>query len=211
MGHETEHLIQTLRDGNPRDVVAAGRQLIEHLAQNPFLVTLNIHPIGFLHAKLADSGRQTVRLHLWPSPPIAPQDPPWLVHRHAWPLTSYVLHGSVINELYDVDQEADGARCLYAVEYEDQISVMRSIGLLATCERKSRQAYSAGEKYQVNRSEFHSTTAASHEPTATIAVTGTPSDDPPLVVGEAKASPEYRFQRRTIDATASAAVLDSFQ
>lgn len=211
MGVEYQHLLNAVRSDNTHDVVAAGRSLVSILAKEPELVTIAAHPVGFGHAKILEEDDLTIRLHLWPIPAIEPQDPPWLVHRHAWPLTSYVICGAITNELYSVTRNVDGPRRLYSVGYEDNTSIMRATSERVDCIQSEAFGVGPGERYDVGSSAFHSTRAFAPEPTATIAVTGRITGDPPLVVGSSDGQGEYRFARSEFDRSRTREVLGSLR
>ncbi len=202
-------LADAVRSKSADDVVGISRSLLHLLAEEPSLLTVTVHPVGFGHAKLVEDENLTIRLHLWPIPAIPPQDPPWLVHRHAWPLTSYVIYGGVTNELYVVNAEEEGPYRLYSVGYEGTTSVMHATPQRISCTLDSECQVDASGKYHIAASSFHSTTANSTKPTATIAVTGRMTGDPPTVVGSADGRAEYRFGRAELPAAHVAEILSS--
>jgi hypothetical protein len=206
---DIDRLIAAARRAEAHSVVSIALELLAAAARDPGLLPLNAHPVGFAHAKLGDFDGCTVRLHIWPTPPIAPQDPPWLVHRHAWALTSYVVKGSVSNELFSVSASQGGDHLLYEVGYNDGESVMTATSMRVRCTLSSSEQITEGNRYTVPPDAFHCTVAVGTEPTATIAVTGKPSGPPPLVVGTPAPNLEYRFRRRVINKKAAQAIFAS--
>ncbi|HWM55516.1 MAG TPA: hypothetical protein VNO20_09030 [Solirubrobacterales bacterium] len=209
MAFDINALATAVRAGSTREVLLAAQSLIAILREDPDLVALTAHPVGFAHAKLAETDRSAIRLHLWPIPPIATQDPPWLVHRHAWPLTSYVVHGAVINQTYRVTRDKHGSNRLYSVGYDRDVSVMTATDVRVSYELEEEQTVTAGERYLVDPNVFHSTLAAFSEPTATIAVTGAPHGGAPSVIGAATGDSEYQFKRRDLSTEQGRTILNS--
>lgn len=208
---DLDRLKSELECGSIAGVQAAAANLIDVLAEHPNLVALNRHPVGFAHAKLAETDQGAIRLHVWPVPGIEPQHPPWLVHRHAWTLTSYVVRGAVVNQTYTVSANANGPHRLYTVGYEDSVSVMTAVDGPVACSLASSTKIAAGARYPVAASDFHSTVPDSDEPTATIAITSEPSDLPPLVVGTADGDADYRFKRERFAAKVAKCYFRSLQ
>lgn len=211
MGARYGQLLNAVRSESATHVVAAGRSLIALLSDNPKLVAVTEHPVGFAHAKILEEPDLTIRLHIWPIPAIAPQDPPWLVHRHMWPLTSYVIYGSVVNKLYAVHPHEEGSHRLYSVTYKGGKSIMTATTDRVTCDLESQHEFSVDDRYEVDPAAFHSTCAASGRPTATIAVTGPPTGEPPRVVGALNGRASYRFSRKVIDPLRASVIFHSLR
>jgi hypothetical protein len=204
-----DELVGAARRDEPSSVVCAALDLLADAAKDPKLLVLDAHPVGFAHAKLAEFDGLTVRLHIWPDPPIDPQNPPWSVHRHAWPLTSYVIRGSVRNQLFSVLERKGGDHLLYEVGYDGGESVMRATSIRARCLPSTVEQVDEGERYTVPRDAFHCTIGGAAEPTVTIAVTGEPSGMPPLVVGTPTRQSEYRFKRRALSPDLAQVIFES--
>lgn len=193
-----------LARGRVPGVCAAALELIEELVARPDVVALNRHPLGFAHAKLGTFEGGVIRLHIWPSEPIPVQDPPWLIHRHSWHLTSYVFRGGVENNIYEIEPDDRGDRRLYTVGYEGDSSVMKATDKVVTCVTLSSQEVLEGHRYEVDGSAFHSTNTASRMPTATIAITGKSSGQVPTVIGALDGVNAYRFRREVFSASKAA-------
>ncbi len=106
--------LHDLLDVEEVDVERVRALLQEQLAQ--WLATQDypagvIHPLTFLYFPLHRTDTQTLRLHIWPSGRTYEDPTTSEYHKHAWSLTSYVISGSVQNELPTVTpidaQDAD--------------------------------------------------------------------------------------------------------
>jgi hypothetical protein len=210
MALDVNPLVRAIEHGNVGNVCDAAGELLLQLRAEPELVTVMAHPVGFAHVALTSAGNMTIRLHLWPLRELQPQKPRWLIHRHAWPLTSYVFRGSVRNHLYDVSRSTDGRHRLYSVGYEQGDSIMKPTDIRVSCDLASDEEISAGNRYDVSSAAFHSTVLGEGLPAATIAVTGPPSAEPPFVVGSYDQPREYRFERRLLTETEAREVFACF-
>jgi hypothetical protein len=211
MAVDSRQFLAAISAGDQVAAVDAARQILATVLEDPGLVEPNRHPVGFIHAKLDQQGPHAVRLHIWPVPSIPPQDPPWLIHRHAWKLESTVLFGSVVNRLYEVSPDPAASRRLYEVGYDDLESVMRQLDEPVDCCLSSEEMIREGQTYSVAESAFHSTHAPDDVAAATIAVTGEPSGSAPLVVGDVDGESEYRFARQPIDLGSFQTYLHAFR
>ena len=155
------------------------------------------HPLGFIHAPLSerpDSSR--LRLHLWPKEPFEPQSPAWFVHRHAWPLRSFVVQGKICDRRYRVREAPDGPDRLYEAAYKSGHSVLNPTATTVSWELATKSIEEQGSLYAVPSEAFHASEALA--PSVTIAESGQPSGKAPLVIGDHHAA-VISYRRRCLE------------
>lgn len=189
------------------ELVALCSQVLREIERDPGAITARLQPLGFVHAELLKSNEGTFRLHLWPQPPVRPQSPAWHVHRHPWPLRSYVIRGAVRNSEYQVQPVARSSRRLYDVGYEGGISRLTATHQAVGCTCVKEETYDAGTTYEVPVDTFHATSGCASQPAATLAVVGPSESRRPLVVGEFAGRETYEFVRAEVSAVELSAIL----
>jgi hypothetical protein len=165
-------------------------------------VSASWHPLGFFRVEVArDSlGRRYV-VHCWPAEERRTQNPAWLIHRHAWPLESVVLHGRLRDLEFEdaVPEVSDVAGALYvAFSGGPDLSVLSkhsddTIDLAGASER----TWYGGESYSVPLYRFHLTTVQKGESCVTLARIGEKKVQQAQVVGDVRGPREltYRHER----------------
>lgn len=142
----------------------------------------------------------TLRLHIWPDNVRSRQVPDWPVHSHPWHLRSYILLGSAVNAIYTVKSERTASgHCLYAVSYDGTDSVMRATDGAVSCILSSSTRFAAGDKYDVEESEYHATHVPDNTLAATIVATWDVREGGGHVVGQSGYETEYRFRRQVCE------------
>jgi hypothetical protein len=154
------------------------------------------HVLGFCHIAVGEQQDRTLRLHLWPNPPLPLAHPPWPIHTHGWTVDSFVAVGAIENVLYDVDPDADGESELYRVEYRATDSARVSTGERVSCEVRHREAHVAGSYYAIQRNDFHASRVLS-DFAATLVVTG-PRDGSARVVGYFGVEKVFSYPRKKV-------------
>ena len=191
---KASELLQGFRSEDWKSVQALGNELLAELIDQPERYTATAHPLGFVHALVTEAPDKTrVRLHLWPTIPYRQQEPAWLVHRHSWPLTSFVVAGDINDRRFEVTPAANGDRRLYETTYVGDESVLTASPSLAVCSPAGSRRWRAGEHYVVPQDAFHASVATG--PAVTIAVSGTPLGTPAVVVGTVNGPAEVRYAR----------------
>jgi hypothetical protein len=170
---------------------------------------LNIHPLGFLHVKLADiASVGQLRLHIWLRGTRYVQNPPWTIHRHTKNLHSHVLTGEIVNRIYEVSKHGEPqTNKLYGVEYESGSSVLVDLEEGVTCSTTSRVKYAAPSSYSVRYDQYHSSDVPEDQFTVTMAVFAEGRQTETRVVGDIDGDSEYRYERQEIGVTRSRAIL----
>jgi hypothetical protein len=180
--------------------------VLRAIADAPETVAATAHPLGFVHVVLCerDDGSR-LRLHLWPQEPFEAQSPFWAVHRHGWPLTSFVVSGRVRDERYALAADPSGDRRVYVTGYEGDRSVLRVTNRVVRCQSAASSCWPAGAVYRLAADDFHSSSA--EVPSVTVVESGAPTRDSPLVLGDLDGPERVVYERRELSVSELAGVL----
>lgn len=171
--------------------------LLDGVRTGKIVLDATAHPLGFIHAPLADRRNGSrLRLHLWPEEPFEPQSPAWFVHRHAWPLRSFVVRGRIRDRRYRVIEAADGSSWLYNTVYKPGRSVLTPSSITVCCSPLNSSIEEQGSVYLVPPDAFHASEALIRS--VTVAESGVPTGIPPVVVGE-HFEREVSYRRRKVE------------
>ena len=94
------------------------------------------------------------------------------MHSHSWDLLSHVLHGSVRNELIEVDRRArrpgtgGSTRCAASPTVDEMAATDR----LVTAATATVETHSAGDSYALRAGGFHTSEVAAGQPAVTVAL-----------------------------------------
>ncbi|QJT04442.1 hypothetical protein G9272_32535 [Streptomyces asoensis] len=112
-----------------------------------------LHPLDFVCMPLWRKGGLGLCLHVWPwseekSSPI--------IHAHSWDLWSYVICGTILNDVMSVRDEGERPEfALYVVTSRGRVDEFQETGRLVTCARRERQEIQAGQIYRLSSGRFH--------------------------------------------------------
>lgn len=111
------------------------------------------HPLEFVCLPLWREGTSGLCLHVWPGDG---HDSSPVVHAHSWDLWSYVVCGTVVNEVMRVrDDGTDPGHGLYAVTSRGRVDEFRDTGRRVVCAPGERQEIPAGQVYRLSSGRFH--------------------------------------------------------
>ena len=101
------------------------------------LVTSNIefiwHPLGFIMGTLITEKEMRLRIHIWSKKYSKPQEPYWNIHTHIFHLKSWIISGSILNTLYEIEEVNESENCIYEVHYNDNKSILKKSNKLIGC------------------------------------------------------------------------------
>ncbi|HEY6425524.1 MAG TPA: hypothetical protein VIY28_20235 [Pseudonocardiaceae bacterium] len=81
-----------------------------------------------------------------------------MIHAHSWDLVSYVLYGSVHNELIDVtDVPDEAAYRVFEIRSAEDVDEVRETPRLVRCEIKAAELNRQGDRYSLAAGVFHTT------------------------------------------------------
>ncbi len=118
------------------------------------------HPLGFVCLPLERSGDQGVCVHVWSDRLARAMPTTSATHAHSWDLVSYVLYGSVRNELISVeDAAAEPTHRLFEVHSDTDGDELRRTGRLVRRQGRTGESHRQGEVYTLPAGVFHETVA----------------------------------------------------
>jgi hypothetical protein len=116
------------------------------------------HPLGFVCIPVDRSGEQGVCVHVWSDGLPSARPTTSAVHAHSWDLVSYVLYGSLRNELVDVtDAPDDPAYRVFEVHSGGDVDEVRETPRLVRCEVGTAELIRQGDTYTLPAGVFHAT------------------------------------------------------
>jgi hypothetical protein len=150
---------RALRDGTagqdfPRWIIS----LLSGVAQNRRNVTGVRHPLGFLCLPLERTGGAGICVHIWSDslPRMNPTTSP--IHAHSWDLVSYVLYGSLRNEVIDViDTPDDPTYRVLEVRSSQDVDELRETTRLVRAKVRTVELHQPGDVYSLAAGTFHAT------------------------------------------------------
>ncbi len=168
------------------------------------------HPLGFFRLEFgADRDGWRYAVHCWPAGYRSTQEPSWLIHRHVWPLESFVAVGGLIDRQYhavDGDADAEGTK------YEVEVSPGQS-ALVRTAEslRVARLRESVHEKqfYNVDSMLYHESDVPLGDECITVVRIGPRVKNSSDVLGDSNGPERLLYERRPVDLGTRQAVLQA--
>lgn len=150
---------RAMRDGTARLAVPRwASDVLGEVAQNPTSVVGVRHPLGFMCLPVERTGESGVCVHVWSDsfPRESPTTSP--MHAHSWDLISYVLYGSVRNELIDVtDMVDEAAYRVFEIRSRGDVDEVRETPRLVRCEVRAAELNHQGDIYSLDAGVFHAT------------------------------------------------------
>jgi hypothetical protein len=187
-----------LSKSNHGEIVEVVCELLRDLQKKPEFHLSSWHPFGFLKLNLGtakDIG--DIRLHIWYPGIRRIQDPPgWTVHKHNWDLTSHILSGFLINEMYEVSfLDDDFTHRIYDVSYDKGVSISSATEKKVSYHLTTTEKFEAGQIYEIPVNKFHATHVPEGILTSTIAITTNKINIVPEVIGPVDGEDKYLWQR----------------
>lgn len=159
------------------------------------------HPLGFIYLKLGKvlDGKGTLRFHIWSKKYTKIQDDDFLVHKHLFSFKSFILTGSLTNELYRLKEKNSSniyTHSVYSVSYENgtDISILTKSEKKVRCLNYFKSKFQKGDIYEMDIDDFHKSIVHS-DLLATFCLTYNHQEIPPMVIGNLKGMEEYRYER----------------
>jgi hypothetical protein len=188
-----------------RDIPRWASAVLDEIAQHRTTIAGVRHPLGFMCLPVERTGEAGVCVHIW-SDRLARANPTTsTMHAHSWDLISYVLYGSVRNEIIDViDTPDDAAYRVFEVRSGADIDELRATPRLVCSELRTTELNHPGDIYSLAAGVFHTTVV--HGEAATVALGSGHRGMMDLSLGEiTRKTHRIRRQRCSRDETAHAA------
>jgi hypothetical protein len=166
------------------------------------------HPLGFFWLSLTDrAATRALRLHLWPENPVI-QNPDFLVHDHAFSFSSFVLHGEIRNDEYEVTENNEGKKQLFKVEYDQANSLLRPSGVRVNCRLAHSAICKTGTFYSLSAQAYHATTVPENKFAATLVLTTAERTKTAHVIGPATSKEAHTCERLPVEGRQAGGYLD---
>lgn len=167
------------------------RYILGHAILSPKLQWRH-HGIGVLQAYLHEGDHET-RVHVWHPDLVLPEFTPenGLVHDHRFGFTSFVMHGAIYDEAWELEVDNGGEWQIHTTQnarsFKEQTG--EQYGAHTDIKPEDARRYSlrreghwheAGQKYQIEPREFHMTRV--QDLTVTVVVKTSLVDGPAKIV-----------------------------
>lgn len=116
------------------------------------------HPLGFVCIPIERTGERGVCVHVWSDRLATAQPTTSPIHAHSWRLVSYVLYGTVHNELFGVHDVCDEPEYrLFRIVSVGDVDEMRETPRLVRAHIDSTESVRRGGVYSMPAGVFHNT------------------------------------------------------
>lgn len=155
------------------------------------------HPLGFVCLPVERTSEAGVCVHVWSEHLTRASLTTSTVHAHSWDLISYVLYGSVRNEVIDViDAPSDATYRVFEVRSSGDIDELCETPRLVRSEIRATELMGPGEVYSLAAGVFHTTVV--HGEAATVALGSSRPGAMDLSLGEITTK-THRIRRQRCD------------
>jgi hypothetical protein len=160
-----------IQRGNAADTVPGlALSMLRDIVSGRSGMTAVRHPLGFLCFPAQRRGKHGVCLHLWASA-LGGVVPMFQVHSHSWDLTSYVLYGTVRNQLIRVTEApASATHRVFEVRSHGDVDELHATSRLVSFEPEAECECGPGRVYEVPAGKFHRTVLPGDRDVATVAL-----------------------------------------
>jgi hypothetical protein len=197
---------RAMRDGPAgRTVPRWASGVLGEVARNRTSVVGVRHPLGFVCLPIERTGGAGVCVHVWSDsfPRASPTTS--TMHSHSWDLISYVLYGSVRNELIHVADAPDEAMYrVFEIRSVGDVDEVRETPRLVRCEVKAAEFNHQNDIYSLSAGVFHATVVRGEAATVALG-SGRPGMMDLSLGGINRKTHRVRRQRCDCDETAHAA------
>ncbi|MGH3620654.1 MAG: hypothetical protein ACRDQ5_02540 [Sciscionella sp.] len=169
------------------DDVAAGRKDVNAMR----------HPLGFVCIPVERDGGRGVCVHVWSDDLPVSVPTTSAMHAHSWDLVSYVLYGSLCNELIEVtDAPDDPTHRVFEVRSGGDVDEVLETGRLVRCGVMAAEMNRRGDTYSLPAGVFHATVVRGEA--ATVALGSSRRQSRDLSLGRI-GTRTHRVQRQRCD------------
>jgi hypothetical protein len=122
---------QELREGRARPVGEWVRTALPEIDPERLPGRVVRHPLEFICVPLWREGKLGLCLHVWPwhESKTSP-----VVHAHSWDLWSYVVCGTIVNDVMSVRDDVEGGEFgLHVVTSRGRVDAFQETGRLVAC------------------------------------------------------------------------------
>ena len=171
--------------------------ILGEIAQNRTSVAGVRHPLGFVCLPVERTDESGICVHVWSDSLPRASPTTSMIHAHSWDLISYVLYGSVRNEIIDVtDTVDDAAYRVFEIRSGRDIDEVHETPRLVRCELRAAELSHQGDIYSLTAGIFHTTVVRGEA--ATVALGSSRPGTMDLSLGGIERK-THRVQRRRCD------------
>ncbi|MEZ9893426.1 hypothetical protein AB4356_13715 [Vibrio lentus] len=162
-------------------------QLLKTVVDNYTLFEPTWHALGFIHCKLGEFSKGTLRLHIWPSNENHDFEQKEKIHDHRFSLRSHVVVGTISNEIFNIIEgdKNNSEYQSYEVEYLDVGSRLIPTGSYCNIELEKSYITRDNDSYSVSSEELHRSTSLASSFSLTLVATFNHINKPPIMLGKA--------------------------
>lgn len=145
--------VRALQDGEPEVVGRWLRNTLPAIVPEQLPAPVVRHPLEFVCLPLYRYHEIGLCLHVWPDgdETVTP-----VTHAHSWDLWSYVVCGTVQNQIMLIRDEPEVEEYgLYTVTSVGRLDEVRATGRLVACTPQKRQDVRSGRIYHLPAGHFH--------------------------------------------------------
>lgn len=162
------------------------------------------HPLGFVCFPVLRDGDTGICIHTWCTETAPPDPPPFSVHAHSWDLLSYVLYGTVHNQLVRIlHRPTIPTHQLFEIRTGGLFDDVRATPALVSWTGAGTQTVPAGSSYAIAAGEFHTLDVPVDYHAATVVLGRSRPDVADRLLGEIGA-PGHRTYRQPCSPTETA-------
>ena len=170
--------------------------ILNAVMDNPASVEAVWHPLGFMYIELLQKYGTSVRFHIWSAKFPQRTSLGWLIHKHSWGLSSYLMLGSLKNHVYEIASSADPPSSrIYRVGYQGLTNHLVATGNLVSHNLAVTQKVSKGSIYRLAPGIFHRTEVARNSDVATFVLAEDAAGQRNEVLGETDGARLYTMTR----------------
>ncbi|WP_408913073.1 hypothetical protein ACJUA3_11985 [Citrobacter freundii] len=142
------------------------------------------HALGFIHCRLAQNDHGTLRLHIWFENNSHTAEQLEKIHDHKFSLNSYVLHGTICNEVFELIGAAPSQYeyQAYAVKYLNNGSKLIQLDTYYNVGDVRSNIIGAGGYYTVDSKEFHRSSLVNSDMAISLVATYEHKNKDPLTL-----------------------------
>lgn len=179
--------------------------VLGEVAQNRTSIVGVRHPLGFMCLPLERTGEAGVCVHVWSDGLPRTKPTTSKIHAHSWDLTSYVLYGSVRNEVIDItDAPDDAVYRVFEIRSGREVDEVRETPRLVRCRIRTAELSHQGDIYSLAAGVFHDTVVRGEAATVALG-SGRPGTMDLSLGGIDRKTHRVRRQQCDRDETAHAA------
>ncbi len=208
-GVEVESIASSFDSQDGPRLLATAREMAKRMLREDEAIPDSYwHPLGFFRLEFGAEGNGwRYALHGWPAGYRSTQEPSWLIHRHVWPLESFVAVGGLVDRQY---LAVNGPADLAGTKYEVEVTPGQS-ALIRTSEdlKVARLRDTTHERrfYSVDSMLYHESDVPLGDECITIVRIGPKVKSNSDVLGDRQGPDRLLYERRPVDLAARRTVL----